>query len=76
VASSRSSRRDEAISWRARWPSDEDYLGLDHNTLELSGLTQNIYGQNWDYVITLLNRMRELPSFLPLSHSFISVLFP
>jgi hypothetical protein len=42
VAASRSSHRGEAISWRARWPSDEDYLGLDHNTLGLCGLTQNI----------------------------------
>ena len=25
-----------------RWPSDEDYLGLDHNALGLCGLTQNI----------------------------------
>ena len=25
-----------------RWPSDEDYLGLDHNTHGLSGSTQNI----------------------------------
>ena len=24
----------------ARWPSDEDYLGLDHNALGLYGLTQ------------------------------------
>ena len=25
-----------------RWPSDEDYLGLDHNALGLCGSTQNI----------------------------------
>jgi hypothetical protein len=33
VVASRSSHRGEAISWKARWPSDEDYLGLDHNAL-------------------------------------------
>jgi hypothetical protein len=67
VATSRSSRQGKAISWRAWWPSDEDYLGLDHSALELSGSTQNIYGQNWNYVIVLLNMMKEPPSPSPLS---------
>ena len=37
---------EESMSRRSylmtRWPSDEDYLGLDHNALWLSGSTQNI----------------------------------
>ena len=40
VAASRSSRRGEATDEEERWPSDEDDTGLDHNALELSGLTQ------------------------------------
>jgi hypothetical protein len=40
VAASRSSRRGEATDEEARWPSDEDDTGLDHNVLWLSGLTQ------------------------------------
>jgi hypothetical protein len=40
VAASGSSRRGEAIGEEARWPSDEDETGLDHNVLGLSGLTQ------------------------------------
>jgi hypothetical protein len=32
-------RRDEATDEEARWPSDEDNIGLDHNALGLSGLT-------------------------------------
>jgi hypothetical protein len=40
VAASESSRRGEAIDEKARWPSDEDDTGLDHNVLRLSGLTQ------------------------------------
>jgi hypothetical protein len=40
VEASRSSRRGEATDEEARWPSDEDDTGLDHNTLRLSGLTQ------------------------------------
>jgi hypothetical protein len=39
VAASRSLRRGEAISWSPRWPSDEDYLGLDHNAIGLCGST-------------------------------------
>jgi hypothetical protein len=39
VAASGSSRRDETTDEEARWPSDEDDTGLDHNTLRLSGLT-------------------------------------
>jgi hypothetical protein len=39
VAASGSSRRGEATGEEARWPSDEDDTGLDHNTLGLSGLT-------------------------------------
>jgi hypothetical protein len=42
VAASRSSRRGEAISWKTWWPSDEDYLRLDHNALGSSGSTQNM----------------------------------
>jgi hypothetical protein len=42
VAASRSSCRGEAILRRTQWPSDKDYLGLDHNALRLSGSTQNI----------------------------------
>jgi hypothetical protein len=42
VAALRSLHRGEAISWRVRWPSDEDYLELDHNTIGLCGSTQNI----------------------------------
>jgi hypothetical protein len=37
VAVSRSSCRGKAISWSAWWPSDEDYIGLDHNALRLGG---------------------------------------
>jgi hypothetical protein len=40
VAASGSSRRGEATNEEARWPSDKDNTGLDHNTLGLSGLTQ------------------------------------
>jgi hypothetical protein len=40
VVASESSRRDEATDEEARWPSDEDGIGLDHNALGLSGLTQ------------------------------------
>jgi hypothetical protein len=39
VAASGSLRRDEATDEEARWPSDEDNIGLDHNALGLSGLT-------------------------------------
>jgi hypothetical protein len=39
VAASGSSRRGEATGEEARWPSDEDDTGLDHNTLWLSSLT-------------------------------------
>jgi hypothetical protein len=39
VAASGSSHRGEATNEEARWPSDEDDTGLDHNTLGLSGLT-------------------------------------
>jgi hypothetical protein len=40
VVASGSSRRGKATDEEARWPSDEDDTGLDHNTLGLSGLTQ------------------------------------
>jgi hypothetical protein len=40
MATSGSSRRGEATDEEARWPSDEDDIGLDHNALGLSGLTQ------------------------------------
>jgi hypothetical protein len=40
VAALGSSRRGEATNEEARWPSDEDDTGLDHNALGLSGLTQ------------------------------------
>jgi hypothetical protein len=40
VATLGSSRRDETTDEEARWPSDEDDIGLDHNALGLSGLTQ------------------------------------
>jgi hypothetical protein len=40
VAASGSSRRGEATDEEARWPSNEDETGLDHNALGLSGLTQ------------------------------------
>jgi hypothetical protein len=39
VAASGSSRRGEASGEEARWPSNEDDTGLDHNALGLSGLT-------------------------------------
>jgi hypothetical protein len=39
VAASGSLCRGEAIDEEARWPSDEDDTGLDHNALVLSGLT-------------------------------------
>jgi hypothetical protein len=39
VAASGSSRRGEATGEEARWPSNEDDIGLDHNALGLSGLT-------------------------------------
>jgi hypothetical protein len=44
VVVSRSSRRGEATDEEARWPSHEDDTGLDHNALELSGLTQLYVG--------------------------------
>jgi hypothetical protein len=40
VAASESSRRGKATDEEARWPSDEDDIGLDHNALGLSGLTK------------------------------------
>jgi hypothetical protein len=40
VAALGSSRRGEATDEEARWPSDKDDTGLDHNALGLSGLTQ------------------------------------
>jgi hypothetical protein len=40
VAASRGLRRNEATDEEARWPSDEDDNGLDHNAFGLSGLTQ------------------------------------
>jgi hypothetical protein len=40
VAASGSLRRGEATDEEARWPSDEDETGLDHNVLGLNGLTQ------------------------------------
>jgi hypothetical protein len=40
VAASGNSRRDEATNEEARWPSDEDETGLDHNAFGLSSLTQ------------------------------------
>ena len=39
VAASGSSRRGEATDEKARWPSDQDYTGLDNNALGLSGST-------------------------------------
>jgi hypothetical protein len=44
VAASGSSRRGEATDKEARWPSDEDDTGLDHNALGLSGLTKLYLG--------------------------------
>jgi hypothetical protein len=44
VAASGSSRRGETTDEEARWPSDEDDTGLDHNTLGLSSLTQLYLG--------------------------------
>jgi hypothetical protein len=44
VAASGSSRRGEAIGEEARWPSNEDDTGLDHNALGLSGLTHFYLG--------------------------------
>jgi hypothetical protein len=44
MAASGSSRRGEATGEEARWPSDEDDIGLDHNTLGLSGLTHLYLG--------------------------------
>jgi hypothetical protein len=46
VAALGSSRRGEATDEEARWPSDEDDTGLDHNALGLSGLTQLYLGAN------------------------------
>jgi hypothetical protein len=46
VAASGSSCRSEATGEEARWPSDEDDTGLDHNVLGLSGLTQLYLGAN------------------------------
>jgi hypothetical protein len=40
MAASGSSRRGEATDEEARWLSDEDDTGLDHNDLGLSSLTQ------------------------------------
>jgi hypothetical protein len=40
MAALESSHRGEATDEEARWPSDEDDTGLDHNALGLSGLTQ------------------------------------
>jgi hypothetical protein len=61
VAASGSSRRGEATGEEVRWPSDEDDIGLDHNTLGLSGLTQLYRGANRGLCIALLNRTREPP---------------
>jgi hypothetical protein len=44
MAASWSSRRGETTGEEARWPSDEDDTGLDHNALGLSGLTQMYLG--------------------------------
>jgi hypothetical protein len=54
VTASRSSRR-------ALWPSDEDYLRLDHNALGLSDSTQNIERHVWDCVIAMLNKDEGAP---------------
>ena len=65
VAASGSSRQSEATGEKARWSSDQDYTGLDNNTLGLSGSTHLYPRQNWECVIALLNRMREPPSSSP-----------
>jgi hypothetical protein len=44
VAASGSSHRGEATDEEARWLSDEDDIGFDHNALGLSGLTQLYLG--------------------------------
>jgi hypothetical protein len=44
MAASKSSRRGKATDEEARWPSDEDDTGLDHNALGLSGLTKLYLG--------------------------------
>jgi hypothetical protein len=44
VTVSGSSHRDEATDEKARWPSDEDDTGLDHNALGLSGSIQLYVG--------------------------------
>jgi hypothetical protein len=46
MAASGSSCRCETTDEEAQWSSDEDDIGLDHNTLGLSGLTQLYPGQN------------------------------
>jgi hypothetical protein len=44
VVTSGSSHRGKAPDEEARWPSDEDDTGLDHNAIGLSGLTQLYLG--------------------------------
>jgi hypothetical protein len=72
VAVSGSSRQGEATGEEARWPSDEDYLRLDHTVLGSSGSTQNIYEQKWNCVIALLNRMSPQLFHFSLSSFLVS----
>jgi hypothetical protein len=72
VAALWSSRRGEATDEEARWPSDKDDTGLDHNALGLSGSTQLYPGAKLGLCNSPINRMREPPSPSPLSHSLIS----
>jgi hypothetical protein len=65
VAASGSSRRGEVTDEEARWPSDEDDTGLDHNVLGLSDLTQLYPGAKLRLCNSLLNTMREPPSPSP-----------
>jgi hypothetical protein len=45
VTASGNSRRGEATYEEARWPSNENDTGLDHNALGLSGLIQLYLGE-------------------------------
>jgi hypothetical protein len=71
VVVSRSLCQGEAISWRARWPSDKEYLGLVYNALGLSGLTQNILGCVWDCVIAVINKDERAPISHTSCHSIL-----
>jgi hypothetical protein len=60
VTASGSSRRGEATDEEARWPSDEDDTGLDHDVLRLSGLTQLYPGANLRLCKSISNNLEKI----------------